>query len=90
MKTYTEEAKEETGKAPACTGALLRIKKITRGSVKSEKSEFYGCAQYTVQLQIEQPPGSVVASTRSLYSASVTRSAGVVCASYTWRVSGVI
>lgn len=55
MRTYAKESKEETGQAPACTGALLEIKSIKRAAVKKADSEFVNCAQYVVQLQIKSP-----------------------------------
>lgn len=55
MRTFTKAAGEETGQAPACTGALLEIKKISRGVVKKADSENVNCAQYTVQFQIRSP-----------------------------------
>lgn len=55
MRTFAKESKEETGKAPDCTGALLEIKSIKRAAVKKADSEFVNCAQYVVQLQIKQP-----------------------------------
>lgn len=58
MRTHVKQAQEETGKAPACTGALLEIKSIKPGAVKKADSEFVGCKQYTVQLQIKAPKGA--------------------------------
>lgn len=58
MRTHVKVAGEETGQAPACTGALLEIKSIKRAAVKKADSEYVGCAQYVVQLQIKTPKGA--------------------------------
>jgi hypothetical protein len=55
MKTYAESAKEETGQAPACTGALLEVVKMSRQAVKKEDSEYRGCAQYVIQFRLVKP-----------------------------------
>ena len=62
MRTYTKSAKEETGKAPACTGALLEITGVKRVYVKEGPSDwsqtYAGCAQYQFNFRIKAPKGA--------------------------------